>query len=118
MDYICRLINNKHNNDSIPINTISIIGLIPAVPLFKGAASIAFHKANNIDLSNNAIIDIYQDAHGYIWLGTYDGLNLYNGKNTYVYRFEPDNKIHFAAILFIRFREVEENICGFRPRWD
>lgn len=52
----------------------------------------AFHKANNIDLSNNAIIDIYQDAHGYIWLGTYDGLNLYNGKNTYVYRFEPDNK--------------------------
>ena len=52
----------------------------------------AFHKANNIDLSNNAIIDIYQDTHGYIWLGTYDGLNLYNGKNTYVYRFEPDNK--------------------------
>ena len=33
MDYICRLINNKHN-DSIPINTISIIGLIPAVSFF------------------------------------------------------------------------------------
>ncbi len=34
MDYICRLINNIHNNDSIPINTISIIGLIPAVSFF------------------------------------------------------------------------------------
>ena len=69
-----------------------LLGLFLLCPFFKGAASIAFHKANNIDLSNNAIIDIYQDAHGYIWLGTYDGLNLYNGKNTYVYRFEPDNK--------------------------
>ncbi len=22
-----------------------------------------------------------------LWIGTYDGLNLYNGKDTYVYRF-------------------------------
>lgn len=56
-----------------------------------GKASISMHKAT-IDLSNNAIIDIYQDAQGYMWIGTYDGLNLYNGRNTYVYRFEPDNK--------------------------
>lgn len=56
-----------------------------------GQASIALHKAN-IDLSNNAIIDIYQDAQGYMWIGTYDGLNLYNGRDIYVYRFEPDNK--------------------------
>ncbi len=56
-----------------------------------GKASISLHKAN-IDLSNNAIIDIYQDDHGYMWIGTYDGLNLFNGRNTYVYRFEPDNK--------------------------
>ena len=27
-----------------------------------------------------------------MWIGTYDGLNLFNGRNTYVYRFEPDNK--------------------------
>ena len=34
----------------------------------------------------------YLDENGYMWIGTYDGLNLYNGKNTYVFRFEPNNK--------------------------
>lgn len=63
--------------------------LLCALP--GGKASVSLHKAN-IDLSNNAIIDIYQDDDGYMWIGTYDGLNLFNGRNTYVYRFEPDNK--------------------------
>ena len=47
------------------------------------SAGISLHMANNIDLSNNAILDMYQDENGYMWIGTYDGLNLYNGKNTY-----------------------------------
>lgn len=56
------------------------------------SAGISLHMANNIDLSNNAILDMYQDESGYMWIGTYDGLNLYNGKDTYVFRFEPNNK--------------------------
>ncbi len=56
------------------------------------SAGISLHTAGNIDLSNNAILDMYQDESGYMWIGTYDGLNLYNGKNTYVFRFEPNNK--------------------------
>ncbi len=63
--------------------------LLCALP--GGEAAVSLRKAN-IDLSNNAIIDIYQDDRGYMWIGTYDGLNLFNGRNTYVYRFEPDNK--------------------------
>ena len=39
---------------------------------------------------------MYQDENGYMWIGTYDGLNLYNGKNTYVFRFEPNNKNTFV----------------------
>ncbi len=52
----------------------------------------SIHKAYNLDLSNNAILCMYQDNNGYMWFGTYDGLNLYNGKNMFVYRFEMDNK--------------------------
>ena len=55
--------------------------LLCALP--GGEAAVSLHKA---------IIDIYQDDRGYMWIGTYDGLNLFNGRNTYVYRFEPDNK--------------------------
>ncbi|HTJ13335.1 MAG TPA: two-component regulator propeller domain-containing protein [Dinghuibacter sp.] len=34
-------------------------------------------------LSNNAVTQIYQDARGFMWFGTYDGLNRYDG-----YRFK------------------------------
>ncbi|UYQ95834.1 response regulator [Chitinophaga horti] len=37
-------------------------------------------------LSNNAITTIYQDAHGFMWIGTYDGLNRYDGYNFRIYR--------------------------------
>ena len=69
----------------------SVIACI-ALFSFPLSAKISLHLANNIDLSNNAILEMYQDENGYMWIGTYDGLNLYNGKNTYVFRFEPNNK--------------------------
>lgn len=49
------------------------------------SAGISLHMANNIDLSNNAILDMYQDENGYMWIGTYDGLNLYNGKDGFLW---------------------------------
>ena len=37
-------------------------------------------KYSNIDgLSNSAILSLCQDQDGFLWIGTYDGLNLYDG---------------------------------------
>lgn len=60
--------------------------------VFESHAVKTLQKADILDLSNNAILCMHQDQNGYMWFGTYDGLNLYNGKNNYVYRYEPDNE--------------------------
>src|SRR3954452_1117619 len=39
-------------------------------------------------LSNNAVTSIYQDHNGFMWFGTYDGLNRYDGYTFRVFRNE------------------------------
>lgn len=60
-------------------------------------------------LSNNAIRSIYQDRKGFIWFGTYDGLNRYDGYGFKIFRNHfndttslVDNSIH----------AVQEDLAG------
>lgn len=70
-------------------------------------ASFSLNKADIPDLSNNAILCMHQDPEGYMWFGTYDGLNMYNGKNTYIYRFEPDNKNSLCSNIIHKITDAE-----------
>ncbi len=42
-------------------------------------------------LSQNAGLAIFQDSKGYLWIGTQDGLNRYDGYNFKIYKHDPDN---------------------------
>ncbi len=42
-------------------------------------------------LSHNSVISMLQDNNGFLWFGTKDGLNRYDGYNFKVFRNEPDN---------------------------
>ena len=37
-------------------------------------------------LSNNGVISIFQDHNGFMWFGTFDGLNRYDGYSFKVFR--------------------------------
>ena len=37
-------------------------------------------------LSNNAVTTIYKDNYGFVWIGTYDGLNRYDGSTVKIFR--------------------------------
>ena len=43
-------------------------------------------------LTQGTVEALFQDSKGYIWIGTNDGLNRYNGYQFKVYRVEEDNK--------------------------
>ncbi|QLC64790.1 response regulator [Flavobacterium sp. LPB0248] len=54
-------------------------------------------------LSHNSIRSIFQDNDGYMWFGTYDGLNRYDGYNFKVYRNRIGDKksLGFNHICYI-----------------
>ena len=63
-----------------------------------------FQKINTKDgLSNKNITKIYQDSRGYIWIGTVNGLNRYNGHNIKVYNNDigNENGLSFSYITDI-----------------
>ena len=49
------------------------------------------HLSTTDGLSNFTVFSIAQDHQGFMWFGTMDGLNRYDGKNIKVYRYNPEN---------------------------
>ncbi|MFH4969492.1 two-component regulator propeller domain-containing protein [Gaetbulibacter sp. M240] len=76
-----------------------IIGYIILNPLY--AQDLYFKNLTVEDgLSQNDVNSIIQDSYGFIWIGTYDGLNRFDGRNLETFRREtanlaslPDNRI-------------------------
>lgn len=57
------------------------------------ASAIDIERFEHIDsrngLSQNAVLSIYCDKTGFLWFGTFNGLNRYDGYNFKVYKSEP-----------------------------
>ena len=47
------------------------------------------HVDKAAKLSNSAITSVYMDQYDYVWLGTWDGLNRYDGSSIKVYKPDP-----------------------------
>ncbi len=54
---------------------------------------IRFHRLMLEDgLSQSSIVSIYQDSRGFIWMGTQDGLNRYDGTKFVAYKTDPNRR--------------------------
>ncbi|MFD2291133.1 two-component regulator propeller domain-containing protein [Mariniflexile gromovii] len=75
--------------------------------------SIKFEHYNDNDgLSHNSIRHIVQDKHGFLWIGTFSGLNRFDGYEfkTYLSSFPKDNKIQNDDITALKFDEASGNL--------
>ena len=50
------------------------------------------HISDEQGVSNSTINCIFQDSRGFMWFGTNDGLNRYDGSKVTVYKNDPNNK--------------------------
>ena len=66
--------------------------LLFAAPVFSQAPDLHFrHLTNEQGLSNSTIETIFQDSRGFMWFGTRDGLNKYDGYQIVVYRYSASD---------------------------
>ncbi|WPR77659.1 two-component regulator propeller domain-containing protein [Algoriphagus sp. NG3] len=61
-------------------------------------------------LSNNAVTSIYQDKRGFMWVGTYDGLNRYDGYEFFIYRNQPNDSTTLINNRIVSIYENEDGI--------
>lgn len=61
------------------------------------------HITTSQGLSNNLVNDIYQDDHGFIWIGTLSGLNKYDGyqMKTYYHEDGDETSLRNNSILWL-----------------
>ena len=88
-----------------------ILSFLLVVPLFlfpgttrAQAPKLHFsHLSGEQGLSNSTIEAIFQDSRGFIWIGTRDGLNRYDGHEMIVYRYDPldSNSLSDSYIRYI-----------------
>ena len=72
----------------------------------------SFYKLSLEDgLSSNSVYRIEQDSTGYMWFGTFSGLNRYDGKEIKTYKPEPGNRRSISSpVIFDLYEDSQERL--------
>lgn len=87
-----------------------LLALIPVLPAAASAPDIRSESITNSDgLSNSSITCICQDSRHTVWLGTWDGLNAFNGRDIRTYKYDPTDENSLSNNII---REIVEQRAG------
>tara|TARA_R110002072_G_scaffold29258_2_gene92825 strand:+ start:296 stop:4429 length:4134 start_codon:yes stop_codon:yes gene_type:complete len=78
--------------------------------IFGQSNSLKFENLDTVDgLSSSTILEIFQDNEGFLWFGTIDGLNKYNGYEFEVYKSVLND---FTSISNNRINAIDQDNKG------
>ena len=73
--------------------------------------------SNKNGLSNSAILSLYQDHQGVIWIGSCDGLNIFDGTNIHVYNPANPTKASLSGNLINDIMETEKDVLWIQTNY-
>lgn len=73
--------------------------------------------SNKNGLSNSAILSLYQDHQGVIWIGSCDGLNIFDGTNIHVYNPVSPTKAPLSGNLINDIMETEKDVLWIQTNY-
>lgn len=73
--------------------------------------------SNKNGLSNSAILSLYQNHQGVIWIGSCDGLNIFDGTNIHVYNPVNPTKAPLSGNLINDIMETEKDVLWIQTNY-
>lgn len=68
------------------------------------------HYSVEDGLSEGEVLAMHQDRNGFIWFGTFDGLNRFDGVNFKVYK---SGFNRYSSLTNNRVDKIQEDDCGY-----
>lgn len=85
------------------------LNFLLVISLLSQSRNIEFERISIDDgLSQSSVFSIIQDSKGFIWIGTLDGLNKYDGYNFMIYRSIPNNENSLSHNTVFKLYEDSE----------
>lgn len=91
-----------------------LLNLLMPMILFAASNDLCFrHFSVEDGLSSNSVRALMQDKYGFLWIGTDEGLNRYDGTTVKLYRLK-DRGANEAIFIFIQ--HPQQNMDRYRRR--
>lgn len=88
--------------------------------LFCSIQNISSHNLRQISnrdgLSNSSVTCLFQDEKRFLWIGTYDGLNMYDSQKIYVYKPDINNQNSLSSNVIRKIIETD-NYLWISTKW-
>lgn len=94
--------------------SVLFIGLM-FLPNFLPAYNLRQYSSNN-GLSNSSILSICQDKDGFMWFGSCEGLNLFDGQDFQLYNSDREES-NLSGNIIERILEAEDNILWIQTNY-